>query len=147
MNIVFRSWLAGLLVWLGALSGVQAQRVLPDAPVTNFKLPMFGSNGYKAWDLQGNKGRYVAQDEIVVEGMRIRVFSGDADMRQELVLESPSATIFLKESRAFGKDLLFISGASFNIVGKGWEWNGKDRTIRVNQDVQVIFKESLKDAF
>ncbi len=132
---------------MGAMSCAQAHRILPDAPISNFKLPMFGSNGYKTWDLQGKEGRYVNQDEIFVEGMRLRVFSGDERLHQEITLESPSATIFIHEHRAMGKDILFISGATFNIVGKGWEWDGKNKTIHVNQDVQVTFKESLKDAF
>jgi len=131
----------------GLLTSAQAHRILPDAPVSNFKLPMFGCNGYKTWDLQGKEGRYVNQDEILVEGMRLRVFSGDERLLQEITLESPNATIFIHEHRALGKGLLFISGPTFNIVGKGWEWDGRNKTIRVNQDVQVTFKESLKDAF
>ena len=129
------------------LTFAQAHRILPDAPVMNFKLPMFGCNGYKTWDLQGKEGLYVNEDEILVEGMRLRVFSGDERLLQEITLESPTATIFIREHRALGKGLLFISGPTFNIVGKGWEWDGKDKTIHVNQDVQVTFRESLKDAF
>jgi hypothetical protein len=132
---------------LGWQPCLHAHRIIPDAPVSHFKLPMFGSNGYKTWELQGKEGRYLNTDQILVDGMCLRVFSGDERLLQELVLESPHALIFIREHRAEGKDLLFISGATFTIIGKGWEWDGANKTIRVNHDVQVTFKESLKDAF
>ena len=145
-------WVLRGLVCLGGLlfvwnAGLFAQRMVPDAPVPNFKIPVFGDDGYKIWDLRGKEGRYVNDQQIVVEGMELRVFSGDEAMHLEVTMESPQATIFIQDQRAVGNDLLFIRGPNFHIVGKGWLWNGKEKLIRIEDDVQVTFKESLGNAF
>lgn len=115
----------------------------PNAPVKNFRFPRFGDNGYTQWVLQGAKGIYDNEEQIRVEEMALRVYSGDERMVKELTLDSPEATIRLKENRAFSEDAIRIVGANFTISGTGWEWIGETREIIVQADTVVEFTQAI----
>lgn len=115
----------------------------PDAPAKNFRFPRFGDNGYTQWVLQGEKGIYDSEEQIRVEEMALRVYSGDERMARELTLDSPQATIRLKEDRAFSKDTIKIVGANFTITGTGWEWIGETKEIVVEADTVVEFTQAI----
>ena len=72
----------------------------PSAPVKNFRLPRFGENGYTQWVLQGGKGIYDSAEQIRIEDMALRVYSGDERMALEMTMDSPEATVLVKENRA-----------------------------------------------
>lgn len=120
-------------------------QILPNAPVKNFRFPRFGENGYTQWVLQGEKGIYDSEKQIRVEGMVLRVYSGDERMVKELTLDSPQATIRLKENRAFSKESIRITGANFTISGTGWEWIGETKEIVVEADTVVEFTQSIAE--
>jgi len=115
----------------------------PNAPVKNFRFPRFGENGYTEWVLQGEKGIYDSEEQIRVEQMALRVYSGDERMAKELTLDSPEATIRLKEDRAFSKKAIKIVGANFTITGTGWEWIGETKEIVVEADTVVTFTQAI----
>lgn len=117
--------------------------MLPHAPVKQFRFPRFGENGYTQWVLQGEKGIYDSEDQIRVEEMALRVYSGDERMARELSLDSPEATIRLKEDRAFADSAIEIVGANFKISGTGWEWIGARKMIVVEADTLVEFSQSI----
>jgi lipopolysaccharide export system protein LptA len=118
-------------------------QMTPNAPVKNFRFPRFGENGYTQWVLQGEKGIYDSEEQIRVEGMALRVYSGDERMAKELTLDSPEATIRLKEDRAFSKQKIRIEGANFTITGTGWEWIGETKEIVVEADTVVEFTQAI----
>ena len=131
------SGLASLLLFCGSWA-VFAQ-MTPDAPIEHFRLPMFGENGYKEWELRGLRGHYHSEEKALVEGLELVVFSGDAAMWEENRIRSPRALIHLKESRAEGESSLFVSGPGYEIEGRNWTWDGKDRKIVVRETVRVSF--------
>lgn len=131
-----------LAVWTKAYT-----QIVPDAPVKNFRMPHFGKNGYTQWVLQGGKGIYDNEEQIRVENMLLRVYSGDERMVSELSLESPEALIRLKESRAFSEASIVIAGSNFKISGKAWEWSGPIKEIIVKEDVIVEFTQGIADSF
>ncbi|MFU8847961.1 MAG: LptA/OstA family protein [Opitutales bacterium] len=115
----------------------------PNAPVKNFRYPRFAESGYTEWVLQGEKGIYDSEAQIRVEGMALRVYSGDERMTRELTLESPEATIRTAENRAFSKAPIQIAGANFTISGTGWEWLGESKEIVVAADTVVTFTQEI----
>ncbi len=117
---------------------LEAQMV-PDAPVHNFKLPMFADNGYKSWDLQGRQGIYVNAERIDILGMKLRVFSGDSALRLETYIESPKATVLVCRKQGAGKSEVLIKGPNYTIIGRNWTWDGNTRTIKVREAVRVTF--------
>jgi lipopolysaccharide export system protein LptA len=115
----------------------------PNAPVKNFRFPRFGENGYTQWVLQGERGIYDSAEQIRVEEMALRVYSGDERMAREMTLDSPEATIRVKDNRAFSKKPIKIVGANFTITGTGWEWIGDTKEIVVENDTVVEFTQAI----
>jgi lipopolysaccharide export system protein LptA len=122
-------------------------QMTPSAPVQDFRFPRFGDNGYTQWVLQGKQGVYDSDAQIRVEGMALRVYSGDERMALELSLDSPAATLRLKENRAFSEEPIKIIGANFKITGLGWEWSGDTKEIVVKAKTNVQFTQGIGSAF
>ncbi len=132
------------------LCGITASlfgQMTPNAPVKNFRLPRFGDNGYTQWVLQGARGIYDSDEQVRVEGMAMRVYSGDERMALELSMDSPEATLRLQENRAHSDGAIEIVGANFKISGVGWEWSGETKEIVVKQDTVVTFTQGIAGAF
>lgn len=129
-------------IFLAAATGLG--RMVPDAPITHFSLPMFGQNGYKAWELRGLKGIYQNENQAVVEGLELEVFSGNADLLTENLIRSPRATILFDSETAHGQSSLFVSGPGYQIQGRDWSWDGRQRKIVVNQQARVSFTGALR---
>lgn len=125
----------------------QSERMTPNAPVKNFRLPRFTEDGFTQWVLQGQEGIYESEALIRVKGMALRVYSGDERMLKELSLESPEADLLTQENRAESVSALFIEGANFEIHGVGWSWNGGERRVEVKTEARMSFSEDLSDAF
>jgi len=125
------------------LGGSLGAQMSPNAPVKNFKLPRFGDEGFIQWVLQGERGIYDSDEQVRVENMVLRVYSGDERMVRELSLDSPEATIRLLENRAFSEAPIRIEGANFEISGTGWEWLGGPKEIRVAAETAVEFEQNI----
>lgn len=130
-------FILGLALATGAWS-LLAQ-MTPDSPIQHFRLPMFGDNGYKKWELRGLKGHYHSEAEALVEGLELVVFSGDESMDVENRIRSPKALIHLQESKAEGESSLFVVGPGYEIQGRNWIWEGLERKIVVRESVRVSF--------
>ena len=117
--------------------------ITPSAPVKDFRFPKFGANGYTQWVLQGAKGIYDGPEQIRVEEMGLRVYTGDERMAVELSLDSPAAALRMEENRAESSESIRIAGANFEITGKGWTWDGAKKDIVVSSEAQVEFGQSI----
>ena len=130
------------IVGLLSVCTLQAQ-MTPSAPVQNFRLPHFGENGYTQWVLQGGKGIYDSAEQIRIEEMALRVYSGDERMALEMTMDSPEATLLTAENRAVSDGPITIVGANFKVSGVGWTWNGLTKEIEVKFDVVVEFTQGM----
>lgn len=134
--------IAGLLFNSGP--GVLAQ-MEPDAPVKNFILPRFGEDGFRVWLLKGRLGIYVSDSQIDVEGMQLQVFDSKDPERLKLQIESPEASLHVRENRASGPGSLLVLAPNYSIAGQNWEWEGDTNTIVVKKNARVAFSENLTD--
>ncbi len=134
-----------LLGWIAVLLsvGTVPAQMIPSAPVQDFRLPRFGSNGYTQWVLQGGKGIYDSAEQIRVEQMALRIYSGDERMALEMTIDSPEATLRLTENRAQSEGPIEIVGTNFKVSGVGWTWDGARKEIEVKFDVVVEFTQGL----
>jgi len=114
-----------------------------NAPVSNFRLPVFGESGYKEWELFGETGQRLDESLIAVEVMRLEIFSGDANVQLETVIHSPEATIDHAAQEAWGESFLSIEGQGFSVMGRDWHWFGKDNRIQVGDQARVVFAQEL----
>ncbi len=115
----------------------------PSAPVLDFKFPKFADNGFTEWIIEGGKGIYDSDEQIRIEDMALRVYSGDERMVLEMTLDSPEATVRIQENRAFSEGSIVIVGSNFKISGVGWQWDGKTKQIELHFDVLVEFSQNL----
>ena len=128
------------LIWLIVFPALPLfGQMVPVAPVEDFRMPMFGENGYKVWDLQGKEGHYVSADEIKVGGMFLQTFKGDEALSVETTIESSEATVFVKEHYAKGDQDILITGTNYIIEGFEWLWNGKNHNVDIGYNVRVTF--------
>ena len=118
-------------------------QMTPQEPITNFRLPMFGDNGYRTWEMKGDEGRYISPEKIDVIQMRLDVFSGNADSKIENKIRSPLATLFINKNYAIGDSPIQILSENYRVDGERWFWDGKLRRIVVSRNARVIFNEGL----
>jgi lipopolysaccharide export system protein LptC len=126
-----------------AIAGLCFSQMIPDAPIENFRLPMFGEDGYKSWELRGLRGHYLDETSAIIEGMELVTFDGGAELLVGNKIRSPKALISFKDSTASGESSLFVTGMNFAIQGQDWEWNGKENSITVKSQVRVTFNQQL----
>lgn len=131
-------WPSALFILFGG--GLLLGQMVPDAPIEHFRMPMFGTDGYKTWELRGLRGHVLGDGErALVEGLELVVFSGDADMLEENLIRSPKAMIYFEASRAEGDSSLFVVGPGYEIQGRDWTWEGREQKIVVRDAVRVSF--------
>ncbi len=144
--MVHRTKIKGIFLLLTTVMilGLFAQ-IIPDAPVIDFKLPMFGENGYKIWDLQGDEGRYINAGRIDVINLKLRVYSGDESLALDTTIESPKAIMLIRRNRALSNASIRMLGSNYEIMGSDWIWEGSNRTLKVKKNVRVNFQDRLTD--
>ena len=133
-----------LLLTTVMILGLFAQ-IIPDAPVIDFKLPMFGENGYKIWDLQGDEGHYINAGRIDVINLKLRVYSGDESLTLDTTIESPKAIMLVRRNMALSDASIRMFGSNYEIMGSDWIWEGSNRTLKVKKNVRVNFQDRLTD--
>lgn len=121
-------------------AGETSMRIRP-AAMQQFTLPMFGEDGYKIWDLQGDEGRYLGDDGIQVKAMRLRTYAGGETLVLETLIESDEALIRPSDNRAQGKSPIRITSDTYVVTGEDWTWDGNEKIIRVANNVRVVFSD------
>ena len=128
-------------LWLLIFSAVA--QIHPDAPILDFRLPMFGESGYKIWDLKGRELHYKSDDQLEVIGMKLTIYRGDAALTRDSEFISPQAMIYLSKRIARGDSALTVRGPNFIIKGRHWLWDGDERRIYIGQGVRVTFFDDI----
>ncbi len=139
---MLRGYLLCLIGCLLSCCTLLAQ-IMPSDPVLDFRLPRFAANGYPQWILNGGKGMYDSAEQIRVEEMSLRVYSGDERRALEMTIDSPKATFFTKENRADSDSSIEIVGANFKVSGVGWTWDSTRKEIEVKSEVLVEFSQEV----
>lgn len=129
-------------------------QLTPDAPVSNFRLPMFGETGSLIWDLRGREGRYVNENRVELTGMRLVVYDENQQGRVDSEIISPQAVMRIDENRIVGDETITVIGYTreaasgtdrehFRVEGERWRWNGDDKSVEIDENVKVTFFEEL----
>lgn len=124
--------------------GVLHAQMVPDAPIENFRLPMFGDDGYRAWDLRGDQALYISADQVDVLGMLLRVYAGGAEERVRILIESAEAHVHISRNEAHGDKRITVSGDNYTAKGEEWSWLPDKDRILIRRNVQVTFREELE---
>ncbi|HKB90531.1 MAG TPA: LPS export ABC transporter periplasmic protein LptC [Opitutaceae bacterium] len=122
-----------------------AQRVQPNAPVTNFRLPLFTKEGFRSSLIQGTEANYVSLEQLDIKDLHLTVFSKDSTDRIEMIVLSPSATVAPNARTVTSKDSIRVIHDEFDANGQGWKYLNDQKTISIEKNVRVVFKAQLID--
>lgn len=137
-------WPLTVALLLLVLAGGLAAQMRPDAPIRNFRFPVFNDDGWKMWELRGVEGRFLTEDRGLILGLDLLVFSGDATLTLENRIRSPQALIDFEAKTAEGESTLFVTGPGYEIEGAGWHWDGIGKRMLVSEGARVVFQDSLQ---
>ena len=145
----YRVWaihlLLGLAIALNAIHTRSVAEMTPNAPVENFRLPMFNEEGFRSWDLRGAQGIYGDGTHVDVVDMNLRIFSRNEKNEVQTEITSSDATVLIAENKAIGHSPIFISSKDYRITGQNWIWDGNNDSFTVVGDVIVTFFEGIGD--
>lgn len=136
---------ARILVLLGVMAAAAHGQLTPEAPIKNFKLPMFDNAGVKQWDLRGEEARYFNENRVDLYRMILEVFNTDGSGEVQVEISSPHATVFPNEQTVTGEDAIRIVSKNFEITGRNFTWKGREQNATIREDVRVVFKTPIKD--
>ncbi len=137
-------WRLAALSLSAACVSVAVGQMRPDAPIRNFRFPVFGENGWKMWELRGVEGRFLEEGKGLILGLDLLVFSGDESMELENRIRSPQALIDFEAKTAESESTLFVTGPGYEIGGAAWHWDGGAKRMRVADGARVVFKDSIQ---
>lgn len=135
-------WAVLGLLLLGALALAQT----PNAPITNFKLPLFNDEGYRTGYLRGEQGIYVSESEIRIIGMELNQYSGDERDAVIGTMESPEALFRLDQNKrrsAAGPGSIKLENDSFVLTGEDWIWQENGNRLVINKNVKIVIFDAI----
>ncbi len=135
-------WATLGLVFLGVIAWAQT----PNAPITNFKLPLFNDEGYRTGYLRGDQGIYVNESEIRIIGMELNQYSGDERDAVIGTMESPEALFRLDQNKkrsAAGPGAIRLENDSFVLTGEDWIWQEKGNQLVINKNVKIVIFDEI----
>jgi hypothetical protein len=133
-----RFWLC--LLGGGATLGAQP---ISDAPVLNFRLPIFNELGYRIWDLRAAAVRNLDNDRIELTTVHLRMLAGDDAGTVEGDLYTPSAVVDQAARTVSGEGQLQVIGRGVELYGNDWSYDGKTKSIVIKHNVVVAFTGDL----
>lgn len=136
----------GLL--LGVLLSVFVMGQTPNAPIVNFKLPLFNDAGYRTGYLRGGQGIYQNEVDIRILEMELNQYSGDE--RDEVIglIESPEALFRYDKSgrsSASGPGSILIENDMFELTGEDWNWQEQNNQVAINRNVRIVIAAEIGD--
>ncbi|HVU16169.1 MAG TPA: LPS export ABC transporter periplasmic protein LptC [Candidatus Didemnitutus sp.] len=129
-----------------APAGAQnSTRISTDAPITNFKLPVYKvPEGYRAWLIRGTEAHVKGANDIDIDELNLTVFSGDAREKIDTVILSPKAHVAPEDEIASGPAGIRIVNDEYEAGGVGWRYDHKAKKVSIDHNVKVILHGELK---
>ncbi len=109
----------------------------------NFRLPFFGENNVRHWELQGESGSLLRNEAVLITAMRLRVFDPTDGLTLRTTIVSPLATVFPNETQAEGPDQVVVDGINFRLQGEDWHWDGRRDFLQIRKKAHVTFYETV----
>jgi len=138
---------ACLLVGLGLALGPARAADMPaaDAPLTNFRLPLFNEQGHRIWDLSCAAVSVLSTDQRTFEltTIHLRMFAGDEAETLEYELFAPLAIVDINTRMATGRGQLHVIGRGVELFGDDWRCEVDAKSIVIEHNVVVSFAGDL----
>ncbi|HEY4301632.1 MAG TPA: LPS export ABC transporter periplasmic protein LptC [Candidatus Didemnitutus sp.] len=120
-------------------------RFSAEAPIKNFKLPMYTvPDGYRTWLIRGTEALVRGANDIDVSELTLTIFSGDAHEKIETMILSPSAHVAPENQTASGNATIRVINDAYEASGTGWHFDHKAGTVSIDRHVKVVLHGELK---
>ena len=126
-------------------SARSAPEVKATAPVKNFRLPTFTTQGFRHTTLHAGEARLPDPSRIDVVEMELTLFTGRADEQIDAMLAAPSASFYPEKLLATGDDTVRVERTDLTLTGADWSYDHGARKVIIKRDAHVIFRSALGD--
>lgn len=116
---------------------------LSDAPLINFRLPIFNEYGYRVWDLAAAEVRTLENDRFELSNVHLRMLAGDEAGTVDGELFAPSAVCDQAQRTISGEGQLHVIHQGAELFGEDWHYDGKTKTMVIEHHVTVSFAGDL----
>ena len=137
--------LAALLLLAAAVPAAAQTNFSTNAPIVNFRLPTFTPEGNREWLVRGSEARILSQDLIDIRELTLAIFKGDATEHVDTMILSPAARVQPSTAVATGDATLRVLNDDFEVTGRAWRYDHRQKRVSIAKDVHVVFKAELKD--
>lgn len=116
-----------------------------DAPVENFKAPIFNEEGYRTWHIKAEQAIYQNDNEVKVLGLSARQFSGDEKGEVVSTLDTKEALYYINNSLASGAGTMNVKSEEFELTGKAWIWQANENRITFHKNAKIKVFSQIGD--
>lgn len=149
MSHRFRSPLA----CVAAIAGVvvvtflhgQTPRVTSPAPVKGYSVSFFSDEGYRSMQVKGATADLSNSDRVVVTGLVLTQFSGDATQEVDTILLSPEAVVEPGPEVATGPSSVRLIRDDLELTGEDWRYEHASKRILIHKKARIVFQAPLAD--
>jgi lipopolysaccharide export system protein LptA len=112
-------------------------------PVDDFFVPFFDATGRRTWDVGGGDATVDRESGCIsIRDIRVRLFDF-LENSAFLTLSSPQAEFSRDKNCIVGENFIHVVGHLFTAVGGSWMFFGADRSVVLENNVQVFFETNL----
>jgi hypothetical protein len=116
---------------------------LSDAPLLNFRLPIFNEFGFRIWDLSAGEVRKLTNERFELATVHLRMLAGDEANTLEGELFAPAAVVDQVERTITGPGQIHAIRQGVELFGNDWNYDGKTKTMVIEHSVVVSFAGDL----
>ncbi len=120
-------------------------KIIPSAPIKEFRLPTFDKDGKRATFMRAGEARFVTSTQIDVKDMQFTLFTKDGTGAFDSVLLAPSATFLTDKQFVSGKESVRLVRINLEVTGEQWSYNHPEKRVLIGNNARVTFQDELKD--
>ena len=120
-----------------------APQVTATAPIKNFRLPTFTTEGFRYTMLRAGEARLPDPTRVDVLEMELTLFTGLADEQIDAMLAAPSASFFPQKRLALGSSTVRLERRDLTVTGADWSYDHAARVITIRRDAHVTLRATI----
>lgn len=122
-----------------------APKVVPSAPIKEFRLPTFDKNGNRATFMRAGEALFVTPTQIDVKEMQFTLFTKDGTGAFDTVLLAPSASFLTDKQIVSGQESVRLIRENLEVTGEQWSYHHIEKRVLIGKNARVTFQDELKD--
>ncbi len=138
-----------LLALLACATPAAAQglspKIIPSAPIKEFRLPTFDKDGKRATFMRASEALFVTPTQVDVKEMQFTLFTKDGTGAFDTVITAPSATLLTDKQFISGKESVHLVRVDLEVTGEQWSYNHPEKRVLIGRNARVTFQDELKD--